>query len=246
MLKTAHINILETSNVTLTAGTEDSAYPLYRLYDRNIGRVFRPTAAETIEITIDKGASKIEPVDRLLIPAGHTLDGMTLDIMHSDDDVTYTPAAAQWVQSGDGVIEKSWTAVAKRYWKFIVTSPASVPELAELFLTSGYAWPRDPARPAGPLDYELNMISGRTSGGQDRFQSMGPERRRRSYHVPCAPEAQAQALLVLQAGFGARGPFWMYDHAGQWMFGKLEGQLDVTEVAHQTYSVKFDFVEVLP
>lgn len=44
MIKCAGLNILETSAVGLAAGVEDAVYPLYRLYDRDAGRIFRAEA----------------------------------------------------------------------------------------------------------------------------------------------------------------------------------------------------------
>ena len=153
MIKCAYKNILESSAVSLAAGTEDSVYPLYRLYDRDIGRIFKTTAAETIEVKVDQGPTGNLAADRLLIPSGHNLDGMALDIKYSDNDADYYDATTQWGQPGTGLINKSWDSATHRYWKFIMTSPVAVPEMPELFLTQTYAWEKDPARPAGPLDH---------------------------------------------------------------------------------------------
>jgi hypothetical protein len=245
MIKTAHANLLETSTVTLSAGGEDAAYPLWRLYDRNIGRVFKPTAAETMEVKADQGAGGFQAVDGLLVPAGHNLDGMTLDVKHSDDDLAYTPAVTQWVQSGSGLIEKSWNPATKRYWKFIVTSPATVPELAELFLTSTYSWPRNPSRPTGALEKVFNVTNDVTASGQDRFLEHGDPKHQRSYAMPRCGEAQKDAITSLYDAWAGRKPFWLYDHEGNWIYGKLTAPLDLRELAYQSYGFKFEFLEVL-
>ncbi len=394
-MKHAHLNILESSIVSLSAGTEDSDFPLYRLYDRNVGRLFKPTAAETIEIKITPnelinpgletgdftgwapvnsaidsttfrsgaysarliasgsaidGARQDVPVDptkvrevqcygrvgsyvagtyqinilqmdsdlnyitgtaltlvtlsansgfvfggttigpsgsgaahtfapgaayirkqhkwsgagsegvgwmddvvimkdialdRLLIPAGHNLGGMTLDIKYSDDDITYTPAVAQFT-APDGVIDKSWTGLTKPFWKFIITSPSRVPEIPELFLTATYEWARNPSRPAGDLDEKFNVESALTAGGQDRFLVMGDSKRQRSYKVPRMPEAMRDALLALNDAWKGAHPFWLHDHTGEWIYGKLARPMDVQEVAQGSSSLTFDFREVLP
>jgi hypothetical protein len=246
MIKTAQINILEASAVSLSAGTEDTSYPLYRLYDRNVGRMFKPTVAETIEVKIDQGGEATpESIDRLIIPVGHNLAGMTLDIEHSADDVAYTPAVTQWTGAA-GLINKSWSELTKRYWKFIITSPASIPELPELFLTSTYEWERNPARPTGALDEEHNVTSESTAAGQDRFLEHGDPKRQRPYHMPRCGEAQKDNIKALFEGWGGSAPFWLCDHEGDWIFGKLLAPLDLRETAHQAYSFNFDFLEVLP
>jgi hypothetical protein len=243
-VKTAHINILEASTVTLSAGTEDTDYPLARLYDRNVGRMFRPTAAETIEVKADQGAGSPEAVDRLLIPAGHNLSGMTLDILHSPDDSSYTPAVTQWT-GADGLIVKSWQPLQKRYWKFRITSPSSVPELAELFLTSSYEWARNPSRPAGRLDRVFNVERAETASGKDRFMVRGAPRRVRSYTIPGMGDAQKDELLGLNEGWAGSKPFWLYDHEGGWIYGTLTEPMDITEAAFSRYSAVLEFREVI-
>ncbi len=245
MIKLAYRNLLETSTVSLSAGTADSSYPLYRLYDRGIGRMFRITAAETLEVRIDQGASGSLAADRLLVPAGHNLDGMTLDILYSDDDASYSPAVAQWTQSGSGLINKSWSSITHRYWKFKVTSPSSIPQLAELFLTQTYEWERDPARPAG-LGSIYNVERTVTAAGQSRFLEHGDPRRRRPYRMPRCGEAQKDNILAFDAAWAGSNPFWLEDHEGVWIFGELLRALEVREIAYQSYSFFFDFQEVLP
>jgi len=246
MIKTAHVNILENSTVILSAGAENPSYPLYRLYDRNIGRPFRASAAETVEVKIDQGPLGNLPADRLLIPAGHGLQGMTLDIKHSGDDVSYEQAAAQWVQPGGGLIMKSWAPITKRYWKFIVTAPSSIPGLAELFLTSTQSWERDLARPSGPFEKVYNVENAVTANGQDRFLVRGEPKRRRAYRVPRSGEGQRRIVEALHDAWGGAKPFWLRDREGNWIYGKLTSPLDLKEEAHGVYSFDFHFLEVLP
>ena len=245
-VKTAHLNILETSTVTLSAGSADPAGPLARLWDRNVGRFFKAAAATTLEVRVDQGGTApYLSADTLFIPSGHNLDGMTLDIQYSDDDASYTPAVSQWVQSGGGLITKSWTPVSARYWKFIVTSPASAPEFTELFLTSSGDWAKNPSRPAGRLERIFNVAHLSTASGADRFLIHGLPRRRCSYLLPSIGEAQKDLLLELNESWAGAKPFWMCDHTGSWMFGRLDSPLEVAEEAHQRYSARFEFLEVI-
>ena len=241
---TAYLNILETSAVTLTAGAEDASAPLWRLYDRNIGRMFKTAAAVTLKVLVDQGASPVA-VDRLLVPSGHNLAGMTLNIKNSSDNITFTPAVTQWTGMS-GLIDKSWAFVSKRYWEFSVTTPASIPQIPELFLTSAYAWPRNPSRPSGPFDPEFNVLSDVTASGQDRFLVMGAPKRVRRYTVPRASTAMRDSMLAFNAAWAGAYPFWLCDNDGVWIFGKLTAPLNVTEVASGSYSLEFDFEEVLP
>ncbi|GAB4389054.1 MAG: hypothetical protein Kow0025_12070 [Thermodesulfovibrionales bacterium] len=442
MVKTCFKNILETSTVSLAAGTEDANYPLYRLYDRNIGRPFRPAAAGTLEIKVDQGASNILRVDRVLLPAGHDLGGGSLAVRRSDDDISYLPVVSDsdefeapteqdllaggdgakgggwnvlnsvcaaaldinisnagnltmdtpaspanaWYSSSSGVFvykevtgdfdvetrashnagrasegpllcvrkdgddflfvgsvfttalqafwrncvngsqssgsaaanhpclrirrvgnvftlytkasaggawveraqytrddfgptaqvglgvydtsasdmlaarfdymrfkpvdggfhTKEWEPVAARYWRITLEGAASVPSIPEIFLSSTYEWERNPARPTGALDDEFNVENAATAGGQDRFLVHGPPKRRRSYHMPRCGAAQKGNLLALNAEWAGSRPFWLQDHEGRWIYGKLRAPLALREVAHGAWSFDFDFLEVLP
>ena len=245
-VKTAYKNILEASTVSLTAGSEDPDFPLSRIRDRNISRPFKAASASTLEVRVDQGGTApFLSVDTLFIPAGHNLDNMTLDIMHSDDDASYTPAVSQWTQSGSALIVKSWAAVSARYWKFIVTTPASAPEFAEVFLTTSGSWIKNPSRPAGRLDRIFNVSNLSTTSGADRFLVHGPSRRRRSYTLPSISEAQKNALLELNDTWAGAKPFWLFDHEGSWMYGRLDSPLEIVEEGHKLYSARFDFMEVV-
>jgi hypothetical protein len=242
MIKTAHINILDSSTVTLTAASEDMDYPLYRLWDRDIGRLFRTTVGESTEVSIDQGLAPQE-VDMLIIPASHELSGMTLDIMHSDDDITYSPATAQWI-AASGQEVKTFTPATKRYWRFIITTPATVPALAELILTSSASWTAPPQRPTGALDDALNVRIMSSADGHDRFLYQGEPRRRREYHIPRCSLAQATSVRELYVA--RTQTFWMLDHEGNWIYGRLKSPLNLRERAVGTWSYDFQFQEVLP
>ena len=245
-VKTAHANILEASTVSLSAGSADPDHPLARLWDRNQSRLFRAASASTLEVKVDQGGTApYLSADTLMIPSGHNLDGMTLDIKHSGDDASYTPAVSQWVQSGGGLIVKNWSALTKRYWKFIVTSPSSAPEFAEMFITSTYSWQRNPTRPAGRLERVFNVAHTSTASGADRFLVHGLPRRRRSYILPSISETQKDALLELNDTWAGVKPFWLCDHTGAWIFGRLDSPLEVMEEGHMRFSARFEFVEVI-
>ncbi|MDP2168402.1 MAG: hypothetical protein Q8J64_08745 [Thermodesulfovibrionales bacterium] len=245
MIKCCYENILETSVVTLSAGTEDAGFPLYRLYDRGIVRFFKTTAAVTTTVKVDQGGSPIR-VDRLLIPAGHNLDGMTLGIEYSDDGISYTPAVAMWVQEGTALIEKSWPAESRRYWRFTISGPSSAPRITELFLTRSYEWEKDPAHLSGPLEPFFNAERDETSSGQGRHLINGSAKRQRLYHVSGAWEVQKNNILGLNAAWAGSKPFFLCDHEGVWMFGELRKPINLKETAYQEYGFDFDFLEVIP
>lgn len=247
MIKSCHKNILETGTVSLAQGVEDPDCPLYRLYDRNIGRPFKTASAVTTGIRVDQGGA-ISPVDRLLIPAGHNLSGMTLDIKYSDDDIAYTTAVPQWVQSGNGLINKSWAATAaRRYWKLAITTPASNISIPEIFLTQTYPWERCILKkPGGPFEKVFNVRRDESQSGLARFLIMGDPRRQRVYYVSHAGEAQKTNVLALNDAWQGAMPFWLCDPEGNWIFGEMRKPIKLRETGYRTYSFEFDFLEVIP
>ncbi len=242
-LLSCYQNILETSSVTLAQGAVNASYPLYRLWDRDIGRMFEAAAAATIEVRIDQGAVPAG-VDRLFIPGGHNLSGVALDLQHSDDDVTYTSIGA-WAQADANLIVKSFTTAAHRYWKFIAANPAFAPQMAELFLTSTYTWEKLPGRPGGPFEDVFNVKSDVTASGLDRFLIFGNSKRQRIYKVVNAGAAQQANALALNAVWSGAMPFWLYDHEGNWIFGKLAKPLNLKETGAGKFEFDFNFLEVL-
>ncbi len=245
MIKTCCLNILETSTVSLAAGygDEDPSYPLYRLYDRNIGRPFKTTSAVTTQIKVDQGASPV-PVDRLLIPAGHNLSGLTLAVLYSDNGTAWSYAATDWT-AGSGLIDKSWASLTKRYWLFSINTPSAIPAIPELFLTRTYTWERCILK-TGPLDKLFNVERAESASGLVRFLIKGDSRRQRVYRISNAGETQKTNILSLNDTWQGGKPFWLYDHEGVWIFGELRKLIDLKETAYRTYGFDFDFLEVLP
>jgi len=245
MLKTCCKNIMETSTVSLAQGygTEDPSYPLYRLYDRNIGRPFKTTSAVTTQIKVDQGTSPLA-VDRLLIPAGHNLGGLTLAVLYSDNGADWSYAATDWT-AGSGVIDKSWAAATRRWWLVSINAPTAPPSIPELFLTQTYTWERCILK-TGPLDSLFNVERAESASGLVRFLVKGDPRRQRVYHVSHAGETQKSNIAALNDVWKGACPFWLYDHEGNWLFGELRKPIDLKETAYRTYSFEFDFLEVLP
>ena len=105
-IKLCYRNILETGTVTVT--TENTLFPKYRLYNRDIGKLFKGTAfASPFAIKVDQGAVISYPVDRLIIPAGHNLNGLACSLRYSTDDFASDDHEANgWTQSDALFIDK--------------------------------------------------------------------------------------------------------------------------------------------
>ena len=80
-IKLCYRNILETGTLSVTS--EDTDFPKYRLYDRDIGRLFKGDSfPPNFNITLNQGAVTSYEIDRLLIPAGHNLNTLALKLQY--------------------------------------------------------------------------------------------------------------------------------------------------------------------
>jgi hypothetical protein len=226
MIKNAYINILETSSVSLSTGSASTSYPLYRIYDRDIGRLFRAGSSATLEILVNQGTAGTV-VDRMLIPTGHNLVGMALSLQNSTNATFATDI--------------------KQYWKLKITSPATAPQIPELFLTRDYAWESDPhLYSVGSLDNIFNVENDIAAGGQDRFLVFGNPKKQRGYKVVGADSTQETNIQTLNTAWAGCKPFWLFDHTSEWIYGKLASPLNLKIDDMNIYSFDFNFLEVLP
>ncbi len=241
-------NILE--NSTLTVTTESASFPKYRLADRDIGKLFKGTAfASPFAIKADQGATTIYEVDRLIIPVGHNLSGLACSLRYSTDNFSADDhEAVGWTQGDALLIDKSFTAATKRYWKLNVTAPATIVEMPELFLGKNYIFAANPLWGAREIR-RRNVVADTTRAGYDRDVKFGESKRARAYELKDILAAQKAELEALEALCEGVKGFYLDDHTGTVIFGKLLSELDFgydsEEGAVAYYSCRLDFREIL-
>ncbi len=49
---------------------------------------------------------------------------------------------------------------------------------------------------------------------------------------------------MLWGAWGGSKPFWLCDHEGNWIYGKLSKPLNLKEDGYSRYSFDFEFMEV--
>ena len=213
-------NILETGTVTVSP-VENASYPAYRLYDRHIGRSFKfGSIVNPSTIVVDQGATGNIEIDTIIIPNGHNLDGLVLTLSHSPDNNAWTQAD-QWTQSGSGAIQRTFTAITKRYWKLSIASPSAAPALYELFLTKSYTWGRNPEEIDRGVYSEFNILRLQDSGGRPRFIEMGSSRKYREYSLYKINDTHRTAIEDLNDNWAGKKPFWLKDPDSVLIYGEL-------------------------
>lgn len=244
-------NALDEANVTvsLSSGAEDADFPLYRIYDRDIGKLFKSSdEGVNLIVNVDQSNSPIE-VDRLIIPAGHTLNGFDCELEGADSDSSGTSwtSLVSWTQGDADIISKSFTPSTYDYLQFTidaVSSGAPVRSFSELYIPPSYTWERNPTLPA-EIETMFNVERNSDASGVSRFLERGDPKRRRSYQIVGITTAQRTNLEALNADWAGKKPFYLIDHEGITIFGELIAPIVIVK-NDITYSAGFEFLEVLP
>jgi len=222
-IKLYYKNILEGSTVTVT--TENTSYPKYRLYDRDIGLLFKGNSTPSqFQINIDQGVYAINPgVDKIIIPSGHNFSGKTVRLYHSLDGVTYEQLLA-WVMPSDRY-EKDLPYTEKRYWRFGIDNPSSAPELSELWLGKGYAFQINPIIGADER-WRRNVFSEELESGVDTEVKRGERKRVRIFDLRDVRQDQKIDFEAWDALCEGIKPFWVQDHNGAMIYMKMINDLE--------------------
>jgi hypothetical protein len=208
-------NIFENSTVTTT--NEDSDYPIWRLYDRDIGKLFKGTSTATHTVKADQGSVTSHDVDTLIIPSGHNLTGgAQLDWEYSSDDSNWYDMVTAWSGAAGQIVKEASSEETKRYWRLVLTSLAAMPEIPELWmglkveLADVVAWGYQEG-------LKGNIQRDDSLSGRPFFLELGEEREYRNYLCKIR---ESDVRDDLEAFFShSRGkPFWLKDLDDTWLF----------------------------
>lgn len=241
----AYRNILETGTVTVT--TENSSYPAYRLYDRDIGLLFKGTAfANPFAIKVDQGAVISYEVDRLIIPPSHNLNGLACSLRYSNDDFAADDhEAVGWTQGDALVINKSFAAATKQYWKLNVIATATIVEMPEMYLTKAYTFEENVAYAGLVEATKKNVQREESLSGLVQRTKFGEAKRGRSYQLNYIGDAQKANLKVWDSHYDGIKYFYVVDHAGSLIFMELLNDLEFIPAAPGIWSCSLELMEVL-
>jgi hypothetical protein len=243
-VKLAYRNILETGIVTST--DESSSFPLYRLYDRDKGKLFKfNTHGAGLYVAINQGAVISYEVDRLIIPVGHTLNGLAIKLQYSTTGAWGGEEvdALSWTQADALIINKPFTAATKQYWRLLITSdPVAAPEIPEMYLTKDYTFERNVK-----LDLtekpQRNIDRDETKSGYPRWVKLGEKKRYREYEL-IAESTQKANLESWWDVLDSVKPFYVFDHNGDLIFMEMLNDLSFTPLSNQFWITRMEFFEV--
>lgn len=240
----AYNNLLIASTVSLASGTAEAEFPLYRLYDSDIGKLFIETAADSLKVIVDQGATGQAYASQLLIPYGHNLNGETCYVQHCDDNSSWVTRDT-WVQGNNAQIERSWATTLDRYWRFYIYAPANPLRMGELYIGPIYEFTKNPVFPKGKYEYVFNVENKVTSAGRDRFIEYGSVKRQRNYSIRCDAVQAINIEYLYNNWWAGMRPLWLRDDTGMWIYGKFVSELNLTEDEFG-FEMEINFLEVLP
>ena len=245
-IKILYRNILE--NSTVTPSNENSTYPSYRLYDRDIGKLFKGNSSVgDFYITIDQGASASNPIyaiDHLVIPIGHNLNGSSMMLEYSTGGAYVS--ATSWSQSSTGTINKTITTTGNhRYWRLDIVQATAVPELPELFLGQDYTFQRNPSF-GSRTGIKANVMREETQSGKRRAIQLGELRETRTYDLSVIETTQKDDFETWIEHTEGLKPVYLTDEEGNVLYVELLNDLDFSYKARNNiYSVVLEFQEVI-
>jgi hypothetical protein len=244
-VKLAYRNILETATVTST--DENSSFPLYRTYDRDIGKLFKFNShAANLYVAIDQGAVISYEVDRLIIPASHSLNGETIKLQYSTTGAWAGEEvdALSWTQGDALIINKNFTAQTKRYWRLLITSdPAAALEMPEIYLTKDYEFETN-VRIILQEESRRNIERDETISGYPRWVKLGEDKEYRDYDL-IVDATQKASLQSWWSVMDSVKPFYVYDHNGSWYFMEALNDLSFQSLGNSLWSINLQLLEVL-
>lgn len=237
-------NILENSIVTVTS--ENTSFPVYRLYDRDIGLYFKGNSTPAnFYITLNQGAVISYPVNRLIIPSGHNLAGLTLKLQYSNDNFAADNHDADSWAGVVGLISRSFAEVTSQYWRLNIAAPASAPELNEMFLGLDITLTQNPGYDLA-MGKQENVERWEVESGLSQRVKNGEMRRFYNYPFNVIATAQKTDFETWRDTCDGRlKPFYLYDHEGTWVFVERLEDISFIPLSTTDWATGVKFLEVV-
>jgi len=246
-IKFTYKNVFEDCSSVSCSPTESTAYPLYRLYDRDIDKLFAFSSVSTeMSITANQGASSdvwLSPT-RLIIPEGHNLNGLDCILYYSTDNIAFT-SVTSWTQADTNTINKTFTAPTYHYFKFkIISATSHTGQLPELFLGPDYTFQRNPSY-GSVVGKKINVLRDETQSGKVRLIKQGDIRKKGTYDLTVIETTQKDDLETLIDYIEGAKPLWMTDENGTLTYIEILNEPEFVYKAAGKYSCVIDFQEVI-
>lgn len=188
-----------------TANAVATTQPVERLFDGRHGVNFAFDSSESDhDIVVDRGASP-EAIDRMVIPAGHNLDGATLVLEGDTTSGFSTPTSLVSEAVAEGLIDIDFSSNSEQYVRLSFTGTGQW-ELPELWLTRTRTMAAGP-EPIWGDELRHNALYFSKAGGEDAAVELSASRRAFSFDLRSLPAADDSLIQELIAAVGVSRPF---------------------------------------
>jgi hypothetical protein len=235
-------NILENATSVVMTPAAESAFPVYRLSDRHIGRMCVASSDSSTSIVINQSSSPLE-IDTIIIPEGHNLSGVSCSLDHSANGSSFVTALT-WLQSGSDAIKKTMASpITANYWRLSLSLQSDPIEIAELFLTVKQTLERNPNEDDREMFPRFNVERIEDTGGRPRYIVKGEPREYRGYQFDYASAEMRGMIETLNDAWAGHKPFWVEDTDGSLIYGELYSPIEMKRAGSRG-STDFKFLEV--
>lgn len=244
-IRIASNNLIDASGANVgTSGyiTPDALTPIAYLSDRATQKLYQGTVANTgVSYLYCRPTSGY--CNAVIIPAGHGFAGQTVAASYKPSspgarvELASVTAAAGVVIVEFGRLTDPWQMEAHFQY-------AGALALGELSFADVYTTTRLPSRQSSRWHTKPTVDILETYSGGDLALITGTDRRVREYHYPHMDTTMKDELLARIGGYRGRVPFWLCDHEGVWIFGRLTEDLAIEEVGYGQFSCDLKFTEV--
>ncbi len=210
-------NYLEVAEISCTS--EDVNFPKYRLYDRAQGLLYKGSShPNPFQFVFDLGASGPYPaIDSFILGKNHNLTGLFAELYFSDGG-GWTPVATWWVTAG--INRKIFAEAQHRNWILSIGSPASNPEIGEIFLSKQFSFERQPNYGYEYGD-EKNQNRLLSQAGMSQKTKWGGRKKVRTYQLVHISDSQRQDLEAFDVAIDGIKNFYVEDLQGNLFFAEL-------------------------
>jgi hypothetical protein len=217
----AYWNAMQLGTVAATSAATN--YPALRLYDFELGKMWKATSAVAQTITLTGNAQSI---NTLLIPDGHNLAGATVNWQYysgSWTDVSGSPFTAT-----SGLIRKAISAArSDASWRLVITPTTMIPQMPECYMTYLYSFEVQPQYGLTSVD-KRNALKIDAVSGRSTYLRLGKSKRYLEYSIYAFDDTDLARLNNLEYHLGLAIPFFIIDHDGNEFFAELVNELDIT------------------
>jgi len=186
--------------------------------------------------------SRLYPANRIIIPAGHNLNGLVLTLKKMVDDESLTQVDS-WT-ADELMINRSFTEASARFWRLEIASPSSAPELAEMFLGKMFEFERNPDWGFSEGDHK-NIYRDETRSGKVRLVKLGDPRRSRNYELKNIGSTQRADFEAWDRHAEGIKSIVLEDVNGNVFFSELMGDLMFRSSHEDRHETTLDLLEVL-